>query len=64
MRLSKFTQHSSKKKGFMLQVSKSEALEIVESLVKQIRTSDCNTARVEFYTEIEESFSIAVSIEE
>ena len=47
--------------GMMVEISKEEALRIIESLSHQIRTGSPNNGRTEMYTsDTQEYFSIAV----
>ena len=50
--------------GFMIRVSRNEALRIISSLSSQLLTSNPNSSRAEFFTEKGEYFSIAVAEKE
>ena len=54
---------ASPKKGEMLYLTKAEALELAESLTRQVRTGDSNHDRAEFIKADGEYFSAAVDDE-
>jgi hypothetical protein len=47
-------------KGFMVRVSREEAITIIQSLATQINNGSANSGREEFYTDDGEYFSISV----
>lgn len=49
-----------KEKGYMINVTRKEALVLIESLSHQLSTEHCNGGRSEHYTRDNSYFSIAV----
>jgi hypothetical protein len=48
------------KKGYILYLTKEEALSIAEGILRQIRTSNPNSSRPEFFTTDGDYFSVVV----
>jgi len=51
------------KKGYVIQINETEALQIIKSLSAQIIEGNPNVGREEFYTDNKEYFSISVLCE-
>ncbi len=65
MRIRKWTENKTKYRpkqtGYMINVTKKEAAQLIESLSHQLVTGNCNGNRMESFTRDNEYFSIAVN---
>lgn len=60
MRVNTWEKSEQRSAGYMVQVNKTEAIQIAHTLLDQIIINSCNAGRFEFTTEKGEYFSIAV----